>query len=70
MANANIEHDEKGFTCLCGLRNDYPDYVQDHCSVRLVYSCPCQRRYLLFLGTVTKTSPEKEEVSDSEAFGD
>ena len=66
----NIEPDEKGFTCLCGLRNDYPDYVQDHWSVRLVYSCSCQRRYLLFRGTVTRSSPENGGVSDSEAFGD
>ena len=66
----HIEHDEKGFTCLCGQRNDYPDYVQDHRSVKLVYSCPCHRRYLLFKGTVTTTSRESAEVSDSEAFGD
>jgi hypothetical protein len=67
---ANIEHDEKGFTCECGLRNDYPSYVQDHWSVKLAYSCTCQRQYVLFRGTVTKTSADDPEVFDSEAFGD
>ena len=66
----NIEHDEKGFTCLCGLRNDYPEYVQDHWSVKLAYSCACHRRYLLFRGTVIGTKPGSGEVTDSEAFGD
>ena len=66
----NIEHDETGFTCECGIRNDYPAYVQDHRSVKLAYSCLCQRQYVLFRGTVTKTSPETPEVYDSEAFGD
>ena len=35
----NIDHDEKGFTCECGLRNDYPGYVQAHWTVKLAYSC-------------------------------
>jgi hypothetical protein len=67
---ANIEQDEKGFTCECGLRNDYPSYVQDHWSVKFAYACSCQRQYVLFRGTVTKTSRETPEVFDSEAFGD
>ena len=67
---ASIEHDETGFTCECGLRNDYPSYVQDHWSVKLSFSCSCQRRYVLFRGTVTKTSHDTPEVSDDEAFGD
>jgi len=67
---ANIEHDESGFTCECGLRNDYPDYVQAHWSVKLSYSCACLRRYVLYRGTVVKTSVETPEVFDSEAFGD
>ena len=54
---ANIEHDEHGFTCECGLRNDYPGYVQAHWGVKLVYSCACHRRYVLYRGTVVKTSP-------------
>jgi len=67
----NIDHDEKGFTCECGLRNDYPNYVQAHWSVKLAYSCgSCHRQYLLFRGTVTKTSRDNPEVYDSEAFGD
>jgi len=65
-----IEHDDKGFTCVCGVRNDYPSYVQDHWSVKLAYSCSCQRQYILYRGTVTKTSAESVEVFDSEAFGD
>lgn len=67
---SNIEHDETGFTCECGLRNDYPSYVQAHWSVKLAYSCACQRQYILFKGTVTKTSRGNPEVGDSEAFGD
>jgi hypothetical protein len=67
---ADIEHDEQGFTCQCGIRNEYPGYVQDHWSVRLAYSCSCHRRYILFHGTVTKASSQPPDVSDSEAFGD
>jgi hypothetical protein len=66
----NIEYDEKGFTCQCGIRNDYPHYVQEHWSVRLVYTCACHRQYVLYRGTVTKTSKDTSEISDSEAFGD
>lgn len=67
---ANIEHDDTGFTCECGMRNDYPSYVQDHWSVKLAYSCMCQRRYVLFRGTVTRASIGDPEVFDGEAFGD
>jgi len=67
---AETVHDEKGFTCECGIRNDYPSYVQEHWNVRLAYTCPCHRRYLLFRGTVTKTSRETAEISDAEGFGD
>jgi hypothetical protein len=66
----SIEHDENGFTCECGLRNDYPNYVQAHWSVRLAYTCVCQRQYVLYKGTVVKTSRELPEIYDSEAFGD
>lgn len=66
----NIVHDEKGFTCECGQRNDYPGYVQEHRSVRLAYSCACRRRYILYRGTVTKTSQEPVGISDNEGFGD
>ena len=66
-----IEHDDRGFTCECGLRNDYPTYVQSHWAVKLAYSCSsCHRQYILFKGTVTKTSREAPEIYDSEAFGD
>jgi hypothetical protein len=67
---SNMENDGKGFTCVCGIRNDYPSYVQEHWSVRLVYSCVCHRQYVLFRGTVTKTSKETAEVLDGEGFGD
>ena len=67
---AIIENDEKGFTCECGLRNDYPGYVQAHWGVKLFYSCSCQRQYILYQGTVTKTSRGTPEVCDDEAFGD
>ena len=67
---ANIEHDEKGFTCQCGVRNDYPSYVQEHRGVKLLYACSCQRRYLLFKGSVQNAAGEDREVFDSEAFGD
>ena len=67
---AEIVKDEKGFTCECGVHNDYPSYVQDHWSVRLVYSCSCQRQYILYRGTVTKASPGTQGISESEGFGD
>lgn len=66
----SIEKDEKGFTCECGIRNDYPSYVQEHWSVKLAYSCSCHRQYVLYRGTVTKTSQEIPDSSESEAFGD
>jgi hypothetical protein len=66
----NIVHDEKGFTCECGIRNDYPSYVQEHWSVRLAYTCACRRQYILYRGTVKKTSPEQVGFSDNEGFGD
>lgn len=66
----SIETDEKGFTCECGLRNEYPNYVQEHWSVRLVYACACHRQYVLYRGTVTKTSSESAGVSESDGFGD
>ena len=62
--------DEKGFTCECGVRNDYPAYVRDHRGVRLVYSCSCSRQYVLYHGSVRKMKPEAPESSDSDAFGD
>ena len=65
-----IESDEKGFTCECGTRNDYPSYVQEHRSVRLVYTCACHRQYILFRGQVTKTSKDPVGISDNEGFGD
>ena len=65
-----IACDEKGFTCLCGLRNDYPGYVREHWSVQLEYGCSCRRRYLLLRGRVTQSSRGGSGEADSEAFGD
>lgn len=66
---AIIEHDENGFTCECGKRNEYPSYVQEHWAVKLNFACACNRQYILYRGTVTKTSgtPGTTEV---EGFGD
>ena len=65
-----LAFDEKGFTCECGMRNDYPAYVRDHWGVRLVYSCTCKRRYVLFRGNVHKVAQGEAEFAESEAFGD
>ncbi len=62
--------DEKGFTCECGTRNDYPAYVREHWGVRLLYSCPCARQYLLYRGGVQKAFGGASEYPESEAFGD
>ncbi len=62
--------DEKGFTCECGVRNDYPAYVQEHWGVRLLYTCPCARQYLLCRGRVQKAFRGDFEYQESEAFGD
>lgn len=67
---AEIEHDELGFTCECGMRNDYPNYVKEHWGVRLAYACSCNRQYVLFHGTVTKMSRDVTEILESDAFGD
>ncbi len=65
-----LMYDENGFTCECGMRNDYPAYVADHWNVRLHYSCPCRRHYILYRGKVQKVPQEALEYSDGEAFGD
>lgn len=65
-----MECDDKGFRCECGTRNDYPGYVRDHWGVRLLYSCHCKRRYVLYHGTVTIIPRETSDIADSEAFGD
>ncbi|HEY6871917.1 MAG TPA: hypothetical protein VI298_04215 [Geobacteraceae bacterium] len=62
--------DERGFTCECGTRNDYPAYVQEHRNVKLVYSCNCKRQYVLYRGSVRKIPQRVSEYLDSEAFGD
>ncbi len=62
--------DQNGFTCECGIRNDYPAYVKAHWSVRLVYSCACKRQYILHRGKVQKVAQVTSEYSESEAFGD
>jgi hypothetical protein len=69
-AMPEIPHDQDGFTCVCGARNEYPEYVKEHWSVRLRFSCTCRRDYILFHGTVVRSVPETPDVSDSEAFGD
>ena len=65
-----LTSDRKGFTCECGVRNDYPDYVKDHWGVRLVYSCTCRRQYVVHEGKVRKVARVESEYCESEAFGD
>jgi hypothetical protein len=62
--------DENGFTCECGARNDYPAYVNEHWGVRLLYSCPCMRQYILYRGSVHKVTRGTSEYQECEAFGD
>jgi len=65
-----LRSDRKGFTCECGVRNDYPDYVKEHWGVRLIYSCACKRQYVLHEGNVRKIDRVSSEYWESEAFGD
>ena len=65
-----LTFDQRGFTCECGVRNDYPPYVKDHWSVKLVYACACKRQYILHRGKVLKVAQVTSEYSESEAFGD
>lgn len=65
-----LTFDQRGFTCECGARNDYPAYVKDHWSVKLVYLCACKRQYILHRGKVLKVAQVTSEYSESEAFGD
>jgi hypothetical protein len=65
-----LTSDRNGFTCECGLRNEYPEYVRDHWGVRLVYSCVCKRQYVVHKGSVRKVDQAVSEYSESEAFGD
>ena len=62
--------DDKGFTCECGIRNDYPSYVEEHRGVKLLYSCTCSRQYVLYRGKVEKVPRVVSEYSESDAFGD
>ena len=62
--------DRNGFTCECGLRNDFPDYVNDHWGVRLLYSCQCNRQYRVHKGRVTMVHRVETEFWESDAFGD
>jgi len=62
--------DDRGFTCECGCRNEYPDYVRDHREVRLVFSCPCKRQYVLYRGSVQRVTQVLPDYQESEAFGD
>lgn len=65
-----IVFDEKGFTCECGMRNEYPGYVQEHWDVKLVYSCSCRRRFILYQGKVKMVRQSLTESPVSDAFGD
>ena len=65
-----LQSDEHGFRCECGRRNDYPSYVADHWDVKLIYSCPCERQYVLYRGTLTIIARPYSDIMDSEAFGD
>lgn len=62
--------DDRGFTCECGARNDYPPYVSEHWGVRLLYSCRCARQFLLYRGGVQDVTRWGSEYPESEAFGD
>jgi hypothetical protein len=62
--------DRKGFTCECGVRNDFPDYVKDHWGVRLVYSCACKRQYVVHEGRVSMIARVESDYVESDAFGD
>lgn len=62
--------DDDGFTCVCGNRNEYPQYVKEHWGVRLSFSCTCSRKYILFHGAVYRSVGDPPEIVDSEAFGD
>jgi hypothetical protein len=67
---SELTFDEEGFTCECGIRNDYPAYVSEHWDVRLLYSCQCARQYLLYRGRVQRVMRGASEYQESEAFGD
>ncbi|MCM2358075.1 MAG: hypothetical protein NDI77_07995 [Geobacteraceae bacterium] len=67
---SKLELDEKGFTCACGTRNNYPAYVDEHRNVRVIYTCSCDQQYILYRGTVQKIARNSSEIMDSEAFGD
>ncbi|HBA71802.1 MAG: hypothetical protein A2X82_19265 [Geobacteraceae bacterium GWC2_55_20] len=67
---SKLKSDANGFTCECGIRNNFPAYAQDHWDVKLLYNCSCERQYVLYRGKVTIIARPFDEVMDSEAFGD
>jgi hypothetical protein len=47
-----IEKLPKGFTCECGIVNEFPGYVYAHWDVELVHTCKCARKHVIFRGRV------------------
>ena len=67
---SELTYDEMGFTCECGARNDFPAYMQEHRNVKLVYSCACKRKYVLYHGAVSKLTQGILENIDDDGFDD
>jgi hypothetical protein len=65
-----LKSDSNGFTCECGIRNNFPSYTRDHWDVKLLHNCSCKRQYILYRGKVTMIARPSDEIIDSEAFGD
>jgi hypothetical protein len=63
----NVEKDNDGFTCECGVRNSYSGFVKEHWNVRLVYACSCTREYVLFKGSVKKIRSEIKDNMEYDA---
>jgi hypothetical protein len=40
----------KGFTCRCGVFNEYPVYLFAHWDEELVFTCDCKRAYVILQG--------------------
>ena len=47
-----VDSDDKGFTCECGVRENYPAYVFAHWDNDLIFTCGCKRKYSVLRGIV------------------
>lgn len=61
------KNDDKGFTCRCGERHEFPAYVYAHWDMTLTHTCDnCGRRHEVIAGVASEIKglhPEGDDVA-------